>query len=195
MQIDQNLIDRYLALIRKWNISINLISKKDIDNIYERHFINCLDIAHHLPKNYDVNIADIGSGGGFPGVIIALLGYKNVTLIESDIKKSVFLQEAKRELGLSYQIKNCRIEDLSEQFEIITARALADIEKLIVYCHKMIEPQGYLLFLKGKDIEREIKSAQENWQFDYEIFANHHGNKYNSIIEGYFIKITNIAKK
>jgi len=174
----------------KWNKKINLISKGDEININTRHIDDSLQLASYI-DDLNCKIIDFGSGAGFPGLIISIIGYKNVTLVESDSKKCIFLEEIKQKLMLNTVILHKRIEDVDSNasYDIITARALSSISKLLEYSEKFLHNNIRLLFLKGKNIDQEINEAQINWSFSYK--------KHRSLIEetGFVIEIDGIRKK
>ena len=117
----------------KWQKTINLISKDSIKNIWERHFLDSAQLYTHV-KGVRGNIVDFGSGAGFPGLVLAMMGKKNIHLVESDKKKCVFLREMAMLTNLEITIHNCRIENLSNlDADMITCRALAPLNKLIDY--------------------------------------------------------------
>ena len=147
----------YHKTLLKWQNSINLISKNTIKNIWERHFLDSAQL-YRFVKNLDGNVIDFGSGAGFPGMVLAIMGNKNVHLVESNQKKCVFLKEIAMLTETDITIHNCRIEDLSFiNVDLITCRALASLSTLIDYVEVFInkslsEKQKIpkLLFLKGK---------------------------------------------
>lgn len=121
------LFEDYINLIKQWNRKTGLVQVDTIDNIWDRHILDCLQLIPHLP-NKDAAILDIGTGGGFPGIVLAIAGYNNLTLCESNIRKTVFLDEVARRLSLKVRIIHERVEDLIEKFDIITSRACASLD-------------------------------------------------------------------
>ena len=157
-------LTNYVKILKKWNATINLVSKNSIKDVWKRHILDSAQLfkfANHDVKNW----LDIGSGAGFPGLVIAILAKEKFrdltfTLIESDKRKCVFLSEVVRELSLNVKTISKRIEDCSPQdADIISARALTQFEKLVSYFkyHGKIGSKG--LFLKGKNVEMEIKES------------------------------------
>ena len=182
-----NKLSKYHDLVIKWQKSINLISNNDIANIWERHIIDSLKLLPFLPK--DKNIVDIGSGGGFPSIILAISGYK-VTLIESDKKKTIFLSEVIRELKLDANIINKRAEKLDKTdvcADIITARACASLEKLFSISNNFLSINSICFFHKGKNYAKELEEAFSKWVFAHEI---HQING-----EGVIVEISGIKSK
>ena len=147
----------------KWKNSINLIGNNTVNNIWERHFLDSAQL-YQFVKDVKGNIIDFGSGAGFPGLVLAIMGKKNIHLVESDYKKCVFLKEIAMLTEIDITIHNCRIEDLNLiNVDLITCRALAPLSKLIEYVEIFInklpvESRCFpkLLFLKGKSYYSEV---------------------------------------
>ena len=165
------LLNRYEALIKKWNPTINLISKSTLNDIHQRHIADSLQLLSHLPTAGKV--VDMGSGGGFPGLILAIACRDNpdvtITLIESDQRKAAFLRTAVRELAIQADVSVVRIEDAEPQnAATVTARALAPLDKLLSYANRHLQTSGQCLFLKGEGWAGEVEAAKKNWRFQYE---------------------------
>ena len=167
-------LEKYVELVLKWQKSVNLISKNTIGQIWERHICDSVQLINVIDTS-KTKFFDIGSGAGFPGIVIAiLLSELNpsavVELVESDMKKCLFLREVKRQLGLNIIVTNERIEKLDDsKYEIITTRALASLDKLFNYVHRFCDVDTKLIFPKGESFESELEEAQANWKFDYKI--------------------------
>ena len=163
----------FCALVEKWNPAINLVSKAGMVEIWGRHVIDSAQLIKQIPTQ-SRRWGDLGSGGGFPGMILAILGKELhpqavVILVESDRRKSVFLSEAARLLGISVTIKTQRIGDLEPlQVDVLTARALAPLSNLCGYAHRHLNPKGVAIFPKGAAAAREIEDAKKQWQFNYD---------------------------
>ena len=143
----------YETLLIKWQKKINLVAPSTVKDIWLRHFADSAQIKDNL--SIDDQIADIGAGAGFPGLVLAIFGF-NVTLIESDQRKSMFLKTVMRALSLeNCTVMNQRIEDVDQKFDVVTARALAPLDKLFDLSYPLIN-QGKLLFLKGANWQDEI---------------------------------------
>lgn len=168
-----DLLRAYEALLRKWNPAINLVARSTLEGIWSRHFLDSAQIYDLAPPNTR-SWADLGSGGGFPGLIVAILAASEgralaVTLVESDQRKAAFLMTAARELGLSLAVRAERIESLPPlQADVLSARALAPLEQLIGHAERHLSPQGVALFPKGASHAAEMKQALEKWRFSYE---------------------------
>ena len=157
-------LSAYVALLEKWQRRINLVSPTTLPDIWHRHILDSAQLLPHLPvvsTRQRCQILDIGSGAGFPGLVLAILGAGDVQLVESDQRKAVFLQTVIRELGLSAHVSNQRIENLPPcQPDVITVRALAAVPKLM----SLIAPQLHngltCLFLKGASVDEELTNFQ-----------------------------------
>ena len=154
----------YVALLEKWQPRINLISPASLLDIWQRHIFDSAQLLAHMPEpqpGAPRQILDVGSGAGFPGLVLAILGAGQVQLVESDQRKSVFLQTVIRELGLSAIVVNHRIESLLACYpDVITARALAPLPKLMRLIDAQMHPGLTCLFLKGENVEEELTNFQ-----------------------------------
>ncbi|QJF49729.1 16S rRNA (guanine(527)-N(7))-methyltransferase RsmG [Roseobacter ponti] len=156
-------------LVLKWNPRINLISKSSAPDLWNRHI---WDSAQAYPLGGDWRTwLDIGSGGGFPAVIIAVLAKErnsagHIIMIESDQRKAAFLRTVIRELNLSASVQVSRVEAAAPVgADVISARALADLTELIGYAERHLNPEGRAVFFKGETWEKEVARAQETWSF------------------------------
>jgi 16S rRNA (guanine527-N7)-methyltransferase len=160
----------YAALVEKWNPRINLVSRGSLDNLQSRHFEDSAQL-HALAAHPVSHWADLGAGGGFPGLVIAILAQETgsparVTLVESDARKSAFLRTVIRETGLAVTVRTERI-DTTEPLaaDILSARALAGLPVLLGFAARHLAPAGTALFPKGATWQEELAQAQSNWQF------------------------------
>lgn len=166
----------YEALLRSWQKVINLVSPTTLDEIWHRHFVDSAQLLAFAPEGAKYWL-DLGSGGGFPGLVLAiLLAEKNsdarMTLVESDTRKAAFLGEVARKTGLAVEIRGERIEKSATQAksqikDVITARALAPLPKLLGLVQPFFSPQTVALFPKGRDAEAEVSEAERQFAFDY----------------------------
>ncbi len=169
----------FQKILIKWQKSINLISKNTIENTWERHFLDSAQL-YKFVRGIEGNILDFGSGAGFPGMVLSIMGKKNIHLVESDYKKCVFLKEIAMLTETDITIHNCRIEELNFiNVDLVTCRALASLKKLIHYVEVFInkslgEKQQYpkLLFLKGKSYFSEIIELSKIKKISFEEYPS-----------------------
>lgn len=159
----------YEQMLRKWNAKINLVSDESLRTIWQRHFLDSAQLWDLSPKKG--LWVDLGSGGGFPGIIIAILARdmleQKVVLVEADQRKAAFLRSIIRELNLNARVKAERIETIMPQnADVLTARALAPLSRLLAYTHRHRRSDGLALFPKGERVEIELADALEHWRFD-----------------------------
>lgn len=163
-------LERFAALLHKWNPRINLVSRNSLNALWSRHIDDSLQVFGCVqPRGHWV---DLGSGGGFPGIIVAILALDEcpdlkVTLIESDQRKATFLRAAARETGAACTVIAERIEDVDPQgAQIVSARALADLDRLLGFADRHLATDGIALFPKGVTWEKEVADARGQWKFD-----------------------------
>lgn len=165
-------LEAYVALIEKWNPKINLVSKSSLPEIWDRHIWDSAQI-------FDIAVegsvwADFGSGGGLPGIVLAIFAKElrpdmQFYLVESDQRKCAFLRNAVREIGLNVKVHAERIEVLDPiGASVISARALTDLNGLLEFVERHSAKNGVAILPKGETWEKEILQAQENWSFEYE---------------------------
>lgn len=163
----------YEALLKKWQGAINLVGPATLDDIRGRHLLDSLWLMNVIGEGArDTVLADLGSGAGFPGMVLAMAGMRHVHLVESDTRKAVFLETVARETGTHVTVHNARIEACSVPgVGLVTARALAPLSALLGHLVHLSEgrPGVRGLFPKGAKVEEEIALARENWQFSVEI--------------------------
>ncbi|MGH1330094.1 MAG: 16S rRNA (guanine(527)-N(7))-methyltransferase RsmG [Paracoccaceae bacterium] len=170
-------LDTYAELVEKWNPAINLVSKGSLKDLWARHFRDSAQIFK-LSKIERGVWADFGSGGGFPGLVIAILAAElapnvSIVCVESDVRKATFLRTVIRETGIAAKVMSERIEALLPLgAEIISARALASLDDLIGYAAPHLAKTGRCLFLKGATFEKERAEALENWRFSCEDYSS-----------------------
>lgn len=185
MKIEEKFI-KYENLLKQWSTKINLVAKSTLVDVQTRHIKDSAQLAKYIPGN--VKIIDLGSGAGFPGVVLAILGW-NVVCIESIGKKTNFLNELKEQLDLpNLTIVNDRIENFLSKTPVkagdfvFTARAFAPLIKIFDYTHKT---KCRLFLLKGREIESEILTAKSKYKFDYKLYKSETG-------DGYIICVSNL---
>jgi 16S rRNA (guanine527-N7)-methyltransferase len=154
----------HLALLERWQRRMNLVGAATLADPWRRHFLDSAQLAPLLPSD-DPRLIDLGSGAGFPGLVLAILTPARVRLAESDARKCAFLSEAARVTGATAEIVNARIESLAPAaYEVVTARALAPLHKLLGYASKLLAENGSCLFLKGRGWRGELTRAAETWK-------------------------------
>lgn len=170
----------YDALLQKWNPKINLVSGSTLNEVWSRHFLDSAQIFDLADG--DGLWADLGSGGGFPGLVVAILAMEKrpnltVTLVESDLRKSAFLASVARELGLTVDLQSQRIEAMAAlSADVISARALAPLDKLLEFADQHLAARGKAIFLKGASWRSELATAQKLWSFDFEAHESKTGD-------------------
>lgn len=151
------------ALVRKWQPAVNLVARSTLGEIWQRHILDSAQLWPLLPPGTRT-LVDLGSGGGFPGLVLAVLGVPEVHLVESDQRKAAFLREAARCTGVSVKVHATRIEAVAPlSAEVVTARALAPLTDLLGYARRFLGPTGTALFLKGARLEEELTAAARVW--------------------------------
>lgn len=162
----------YADLLVKWQAKINLVGPDTIPNLWQRHFLDSAQVFPILPQSIH-RLVDMGCGAGFPGLVLAVMGVPDVHLIESDARKCAFLREAARITGTPVTIHNARIEAVAPlEADVVTARALAPLEKLLNWAEPHLLPQGHCVFLKGKGGEDELTQASKEWNITFERIAS-----------------------
>ena len=164
-------LDHFEGLLRKWNPKINLISKNDVDQIWQRHILDSTQVFQHAVPPFQTWF-DFGSGGGFPGIMCAVLAAERFPeaafhMVESDIRKAVFLRQVATELHLSAKVHSVRIEHLDAgSADVISARALAPLSELLKLSVPHAARHAQLLFPKGRNAETELTHAHLSWNFE-----------------------------
>jgi 16S rRNA (guanine527-N7)-methyltransferase len=163
LNVSRETIDKfqaYLTLLENWQRRINLVSNSTLADAWRRHILDSGQLAVYYPPQTG-QILDIGSGAGFPGLVLAIMGGVTVDLVESDQRKAVFLSTVIRELGLPATVHNQRIETMPNlRPDVITARALAPVPKLLNLIERQMSPECVCLFLKGASVEDELTNLQ-----------------------------------
>jgi 16S rRNA (guanine527-N7)-methyltransferase len=172
--VSDTTIDRltsFVSLVAKWNPTINLVAKSTISGALHRHILDSAQIFRCAETSHRLWL-DIGSGGGFPGIVVSALALQyrpdlKVILVESDKRKCVFLSEAARSMGLTVSVLSKRIEDLPHQaVDVMSARALAPLSKLCGYAYMHLKPGGLAVFPKGAVWRDEVEEARRSWSFN-----------------------------
>ncbi|HKO09672.1 MAG TPA: 16S rRNA (guanine(527)-N(7))-methyltransferase RsmG [Alphaproteobacteria bacterium] len=165
-------LERYAALLRRWQKAVNLVSAGTLPDLWRRHMLDSAQLLGLVPQR-PCRLADLGSGAGFPGLVLAIMGVGEVELVESDARKCAFLREAIRVTGATARVYQGRIEDvLDGSFDVVTARALAPLSELLGYAQALLAPGGVALFLKGRRLEEELTEARKAWKMTFARFAS-----------------------
>ncbi len=160
----------YEAVLRKWQPKINLVGPSTLPDLWRRHFLDSAQLLPLLPEGARV-LVDLGSGAGFPGLVLAILGVPEVHLVESDSRKAAFLREAARVAGVSVTVHNKRIETVTGiAADVVTARALAPLSDLLSWSFPFLGARGTGLFLKGQTLDDELTAAAKSWTLRCERF-------------------------
>jgi 16S rRNA (guanine527-N7)-methyltransferase len=166
-------------MVERWNPSINLIAPSSLPQLWQRHIRDSAQVVALIPPGARLWV-DIGSGGGFPGLVVAaclpeVFPACRVVLIESDQRKCVFLRQAARSMGLSITVIAQRIEEAPPQAaDVVSARALAPLPRLLPLTQRHLAPHGIAILLKGQSLADELDIAGQNgWKFQ----ADHHKSK------------------
>lgn len=164
----------HAELLGEWQPAINLVAPSTLPELWHRHMADSAQLVEEVPFEARTLI-DLGSGAGFPGLVLAIMladrPRLKVTLIESDQRKSAFLREVARQTAIPVDILSTRIETAETQSkvgtgDVVTARALAPLERLLGWCRPYWAPGTVGLFLKGRDVQAELNEAGTRWLFD-----------------------------
>jgi 16S rRNA (guanine527-N7)-methyltransferase len=165
-------LSTYVDLLTRWQARINLISRGTLDQVWTRHIADSLQLVSLLPQGARV-LVDLGSGAGFPGLVLALATPLEVHLIESDSRKAAFLREAARLTGCTAQIHNARVEAVAPfPADVVTARALAPLPLLLDLAAPFLTPATCCLFPKGRQAEQELTEAARSWKMRADRFPS-----------------------
>ena len=165
-------LTKFLKELAIHNKRTNLVGKSTLVNPWRSHILDCIQVSPFI-KNRNSTILDMGTGPGLPGLVLAIIGYKNVNLVDSNQKKINFVKHISKKLDISVKIFLSRIEKLNNsKFDFLISRALANLNKLFIYSYKLSDKNTVLIFLKGKKVKNEIQEAKKIWSFNSEIFPS-----------------------
>lgn len=165
-------VGEFAALLLAWNRRINLISRGDVSRLVSRHVEDSLELAPLIPEGVSQGV-DLGSGAGFPGLILAKHTGIHFDLIEADHRKAAFLREAIRVIEAPATVHAARAETLAlPPARLVTARAMAPLERLIPFAEPFLDVGGVALFPKGPTIDAELTSIEPKWQMMVERFPS-----------------------
>jgi len=180
---------RFAELLLRWNATLNLIAAGDVAVVWDRHIADSLQLLKLMPTGVD-RAVDLGSGGGFPGLVLAIASGIRFDLIEADRRKASFLRTAVLETGALAAVHNCRIEDASvPAAPLVTARALAPLPRLLPLAARFLAPGGACLFLKGVKVGEELTEAERAWEMVTERFPSE------TSPEGVVLRISGLRRK
>ena len=163
---------KFLKELAIQNKRTNLVGKSTLVNPWRSHILDCIQISTFI-KNRNSTILDMGTGPGLPGLLMAIIGYKNVNLVDSNQKKINFVKHISKKLDISVKIILSRIEKLNiSKVDFLISRALANLNMLFIYSHKLIDKDTVLIFLKGQKVKNEIQEAKKIWSFNSEIYPS-----------------------
>ncbi|KMW58898.1 rRNA small subunit 7-methylguanosine (m7G) methyltransferase GidB [Candidatus Rhodobacter oscarellae] len=163
----------YDDLLNKWNRTINLVSGSTLDAAWHRHMTDSAAAYARIPLDAK-SLVDLGAGGGFPGMVLAIMAageHRDIrlTCIEADLRKCEFLRTVARATELKAGVLTRRIEDAPPQnADVVVARALSSLTKLLTHAERHLHPSGFAIFHKGEGWKTELEEAQEHWKFSYE---------------------------
>lgn len=163
-------LDAFVALVAKWNPAINLVARSTLPEIWNRHVLDSAQVFDLAPQGAR-HWADLGAGGGFPGIVVAILAAERapqikITLVESDQRKAAFLREAIRATGVKATVCADRIESLNPLMaDVLSARALAPLSQLLAHAERHLAPGGVAIFPKGATHGAELAESLERWRF------------------------------
>jgi 16S rRNA (guanine527-N7)-methyltransferase len=175
IDVSRETLDRlelHLDLLRHWQRRINLVGSRTLEDPWRRHMLDSAQLLRLLPR-FGGPLVDLGSGAGFPGLVLAACGIREVHLIESDGRKAQFLREVARRTGVEVEVHACRIEELGGfPAAVVTARALAPLARLLGLAERFIGQGSLCLFLKGAGVGRELTDAARSWHMEPEILTS-----------------------
>lgn len=156
-------LEAYVALLQAWSARINLVGRASLDDPWRRHVLDSAQLVALLPESAG-SLIDLGSGAGLPGLVLAILGVPGVELVEADARKCAFLREAARVTGAAATIRRSRIENLAAHaVDVVTARALAPLDRLLDLAAPFLGPGSLCLFPKGERAAEELTLARKGW--------------------------------
>ena len=165
-------LEAYVDLLGSWNRRINLVSAASLGDVWRRHVLDCGQLIRHIDRAARV-LVDLGSGAGLPGLILGILGVPEVHLIETDQRKAAFLREAARVTKTTVTVHAQRAETVTAfPADVVTARALAPLSRLLALSEPFVTPETPCLFLKGESVQDELTEAQKKWIMRTQLLAS-----------------------
>lgn len=161
-------LEVYADLLTRWSRAVNLVGRRTLAQAWRRHFLDSAQLAPLLPPapaDRPRRVVDLGSGAGFPGLVLAAMDAGEVHLVDADRRKAAFLREAARAMAVAVTVHAARIEALPPlAADVVTARALAPLPALAGHAAPLLRDGGVCLFLKGAGVERELTAARKAWK-------------------------------
>lgn len=201
IDVSRETLDRlgiYVDLLQKWQKRINLVGAETLDDVWHRHILDSAQLFSHI-KDTKGRLLDLGSGAGFPGLVLSIMGAAEIALLESNQKKCSFLGEVIRRTACNAEVFHGRIEDYpdSKSADIITARALAPLDDLLNLSVPLLADHGICLFLKGETYEQELTECQKRWNMNVQIHPSltAHNNSADEASPGVLIEIRNLSRR
>jgi 16S rRNA (guanine527-N7)-methyltransferase len=156
-------LEAYAALLIRWSARINLVGRDTLADLWRRHMLDSAQLLPLIPEGAQ-GLIDLGSGAGFPGLVLAILGTRDVELVEADSRKAAFLREAARITEANPTIRPCRIAAVPPHpVDVVSARALAPLDRLLDLSWPFIGPATICLFPKGENVGQELTLARKGW--------------------------------
>jgi 16S rRNA (guanine527-N7)-methyltransferase len=162
-------LEAYAAVLATWNRRMNLVGASTMRDPWRRHMADSAQLHAYLPRDCRV-LVDIGSGAGFPGLVLAIMGVPEVHLVESNQRKCAFLREVARVTGTRVTIHCARAEALTPwPADVVTARALSPLPILLEYAEPFLTPKTICLFPKGRGVKEELTKTQKTWNITFDM--------------------------
>jgi 16S rRNA (guanine527-N7)-methyltransferase len=159
-------LEAYTALLVQWAPRINLVAASTLPDLWRRHFLDSAQLWPLVPTGAR-SLIDLGSGAGFPGLVLAIMGGTSVELVEADARKCAFLREAARVTETLIVIHNDRIDSVPPHaVDVVTARGCAALDRLLPWAQRFIGPRTLCLFPKGEQAEQELATAERSWDMN-----------------------------
>jgi 16S rRNA (guanine527-N7)-methyltransferase len=182
-------LEAYAALLVRWSARINLIGRDTIADLWRRHILDSAQLQPFIPSAAR-SLIDLGTGAGLPGLVLAILGVPGVELVEADSRKCAFLREAARIAEVSVVIGGCRIQAVPPHpVDVVTARALAPLDRLLGLAEPFLAPGTECLLLKGERVEDELTLARRHWRMT----ASLHRSR--SDLRGVVLRLQQVARE
>lgn len=169
-------LESYVLLLERWQQKTNLVGRSTLQDIWYRHILDSAQLTELVPDWTRGDWTDLGSGAGFPGLVIAILRPASappIRLVEANRKKALFLSEAIRHTTANAVVLNQRIEALeAETADVVSARACADLDQLLSWAYPILRQKGVCIFHKGQDVDGELTNAHKCWKMKVEVLPS-----------------------